>query len=130
MTPPRPVARPSGCIGGAAAAGIAGPGARAVASDADIGPVIKGEWTMAGAPTTDEVDRAVAGVRRAIGRLIALLDADDPATIEQAARELAGLGAAAAVGPLAEALARGRSPRHRGAILGTLFHYRKNPGPP
>jgi len=79
---------------------------------------------MAAQSVTNEVDRAVAGVRRAIGRLVTLLDADDPATMQKAARELAGLGAAAAVGPLADALARARSPRHRGAIVGALLLFR------
>ena len=79
---------------------------------------------MASRPAGGEVDRAVAGVERAIGRLIKLLDAEDDATMQEAAAALAGLGAAAVAGPLVEALARARSPRHRGAIMAALLHFR------
>lgn len=70
--------------------------------------------------TLDDVSRAQASVRRAIGRLITLLGDEDVEILNAAALAIQPLGAAA-VGPLAAALPRGRSPRHRRAILGVLL---------
>jgi hypothetical protein len=71
------------------------------------------------------VDRAALAVRRAIGRLVQLLGDDDLAVVYGAALALDELGARAVVGPLAAALPRARAPRHRAAIIGALFTYRK-----
>ena len=75
---------------------------------------------MAKGLAKDEVDRATEAVGRGIGRLVALLGSEDRAVIEKAALALDGLGAAAAVGPLADALPRARSPRHRMVIIAAL----------
>jgi len=69
----------------------------------------------------DEVELAAAAVRRGIGRLVALLGSEDRAVIDRATLALGGFGAPAVVGPLAEALPRASSPRHRLAILGALL---------
>src|SRR4051812_28051139 len=63
--------------------------------------------------TRDEVDRAVAAVDRAIGRLVGLLDHDDSRVASEALLALDDLGGDAVVGPLAAALGRSRSPRLR-----------------
>jgi len=72
-------------------------------------------------PVGDEVERAAEAVQRGIDRLVALLGDDDRAVIDRAAVALGGLGAAAIVGPLAAALTRASSPRHRAAIMGALL---------
>jgi hypothetical protein len=64
----------------------------------------------------NEVDRAAEGVRRTIGRLIALLGDEDPSTIGGAFETLVSIGAFAAE-PLAMALPRAVSVRHRAAIM-------------
>jgi HEAT repeat protein len=69
----------------------------------------------------DEVDQAVAAVRRAIDRLVQLLGDADFAVITKAALALAELGAPAIIGSLAAALPRAPSPRHRAAIIGALL---------
>jgi hypothetical protein len=68
----------------------------------------------------NEVDRAVEGVRRAIGRLIGLLGDEDPSTICGAFETLVSIGAFA-VEPLAQALTRPASVRHRAAIMNCLM---------
>ncbi len=68
------------------------------------------------------VDRAVATIRAAIGRLALLLGDEDPATAEVAATALGAIGPFA-VGPLAAALPKGPSPRHRAAILAALMTF-------
>jgi HEAT repeat protein len=67
-------------------------------------------------------DRAVARIRAAIGRLAVLLGDEDPATVEAAAMALGAIGPFA-VGPLAAALPRGPSPRHRAAIVAALLSF-------
>jgi hypothetical protein len=67
----------------------------------------------------DRVGRAVAGVRRAIGRLVALLGDDDTAVVSRAAAALAEVGPYA-VGLLAAALRRAPKPRHRATIVVVL----------
>ena len=69
---------------------------------------------------TDEVDRAVAATKRAVGRLVKLLGAEDPAVMTKAAAAIVDVGPLA-VGPLASALPRSKSPRHRLAILACLM---------
>jgi hypothetical protein len=73
--------------------------------------------------TPAEVARAAAAVRRAIGGLIRLLGDEDPAVVRGAAAALAALaalGAPAVVGPLAAALPRAPTPRHRALIVAAL----------
>jgi hypothetical protein len=70
--------------------------------------------------TPVEVARAVAAVGRAIGRLVGLLGDEDPLVVHGAAAALAALGGPAVVGPLASALPRAPTPRHRALILATL----------
>ncbi len=72
--------------------------------------------------TQDEVDRAVDGIRRSIGRLVARLGDGDDAVLVQAVTALAAVGPFS-VGPLATALPRASSPRHRAAILGVLLAF-------
>jgi hypothetical protein len=67
-------------------------------------------------------DRAVARIRTAVGRLALLLGDEDPATVEAAAMALGAIGPFA-VGPLAAALPKGPSPRHRAAILAALLSF-------
>ena len=67
-------------------------------------------------------DRAVAGIGTAVGRLALLLGDEDPATCETAAMALGAIGPFA-VGPLAAALPRGPSPRHRAAIVAALLAF-------
>ena len=67
-------------------------------------------------PVDRQVGLAVAAVRRAVGRLVQLLDGED-AVVEEAARALLALGAPAVVGPLGEGLLRARSLRHRTLIF-------------
>jgi hypothetical protein len=71
------------------------------------------------------VDRAALAVRRSIGRLVQLLGDDDLAVVYDAALALEALGARAVVGPLAAALPRATNLRHRAAIVGALFTFRK-----
>ena len=73
-------------------------------------------------PQLDQVDRAIVAVERAIGRLVALLGDDDPAVMERAALTLAEIGPFA-VGPLAAALPRAASSRHRAIIIGALLTF-------
>jgi hypothetical protein len=68
----------------------------------------------------NEVDRAADGVRRAIGRLIALLGDDDPDMISGAFETLVSIGAFAAE-PLATALFRAAEVRQRAAIMTCLM---------
>jgi HEAT repeat protein len=72
--------------------------------------------------TRNPADRAVASIRAAVGRLALLLGDEDPATFETAAMALGAIGAFA-VGPLAAALPKGRSPRHRTAIVAALLTF-------
>jgi hypothetical protein len=67
----------------------------------------------------DEVDRATAALRRAVGRLIRLLGHDDPRVVARAALALHELGPSAA-GPLAAALPRAGSRRAKVMIIAAL----------
>ena len=75
--------------------------------------------TNAAKSKPDETERALVAVKKAVGRLVRLLGDEDPVVIEKAALALAGIGPFV-VGPLASALPRSPSPRHRMAILGAL----------
>ncbi|HEY2157621.1 MAG TPA: HEAT repeat domain-containing protein, partial [Isosphaeraceae bacterium] len=77
---------------------------------------------MGAKPTENPADRAVATIRAAVGRLAMLLGDEDPATAEAAAMAVGAIGSFG-VGPLAAALPRGRSPRHRAAILAALLTF-------
>jgi hypothetical protein len=68
----------------------------------------------------NEIDRAAEGVRRAIGRLLALLGDEDPVTICGAFETLVSIGAFATE-PLAKALPRPASVWHRAAIMNCLM---------
>ena len=72
--------------------------------------------------TRNPSDRAIADIRTAVGRLALLLGDDDPATFEAAATALGAIGPFA-VGPLAAALPKGPSPRHRAAIVAALMSF-------
>ena len=72
--------------------------------------------------TRNPADRAVANIRAEIGRLALLLGDEDPATFETAAMALGAIGPFA-VGPLAAALPRGPSRRHRAAIVAALLTF-------
>jgi HEAT repeat protein len=72
--------------------------------------------------TQNAADRAVASIRAAVGQLALLLGDDDPATFETAATALGTIGSFA-VGPLAAALPKGQSPRHRMAIVAALLTF-------
>ena len=72
--------------------------------------------------TRNPAERAVASIRAAVGRLALLLGDEDPATVEAAAMALGAIGPFA-VGPLAAALPRGPSPRHRAAIVAALLSF-------
>ena len=72
--------------------------------------------------TRNPADRAVASIRAAVGKLALLLGDEDPATFETAAMALGAIGPFA-VGPLAAALPRGPSPRHRAAIVAALLTF-------
>jgi hypothetical protein len=72
--------------------------------------------------TRNPAERAVASIRAAVGRLALLLGDEDPATCETAAMALGAIGPFA-VGPLAAALPRGPSPRHRAAIIAALLTF-------
>ena len=72
--------------------------------------------------TRNPADRAVASIRTAVGRLALLLGDEDPATFETAAMALGAIGPFA-VGPLAAALPKGPSPRHRAAIVAALLTF-------
>jgi HEAT repeat protein len=72
--------------------------------------------------TRNPADRAVASIRAAVGKLALLLGDEDPATFETAATVLGAIGAFA-VGPLAAALPKGPSPRHRAAIVAALMTF-------
>jgi hypothetical protein len=72
--------------------------------------------------TLDRADRALAAVRRGVGELVELLGDEDQAVIEKAALALGEVGPYC-VGPLAAALPRARSPRHRAAIIGALMTF-------
>jgi hypothetical protein len=72
--------------------------------------------------TRNPADQAVASIRAAVGRLALLLGDDDPATFEAAAVALGAIGPFA-VGPLAAALPKGPSPRHRAAIIAALVSF-------
>lgn len=76
-------------------------------------------WKAQSMPT-DEVDRAVAAVRRAIGRLIQLLDHEDDDVVLATGIALDTLGGRAVVGPLSAALSRAGSIRHRALIVQVL----------
>src|SRR4051812_45905843 len=69
----------------------------------------------------DRVDRTVKGVKAAVGRLVGLLGDEDEAVVRKALAALEEVGPFA-VGPLAAALPRAPSPRHRAAILGALTY--------
>jgi HEAT repeat protein len=70
----------------------------------------------------NSADRAVVRIRAAIGQLAMLLGDEDPATFDTAATALAAIGPYA-VGPLAAALPKGPSLRHRAAIVGALLTF-------
>ena len=72
--------------------------------------------------TRNPADRAVASIRAAVGQLALLLGDEDPATFETAATALGAIGAFV-VGPLAAALPKGPSPRHRTAIVAALLTF-------
>jgi hypothetical protein len=72
--------------------------------------------------TRNAADRAVANIRAAVGQLALLLGEEDPATFETAATALGAIGAFA-VGPMAAALPKGPSPRHRTAIVAGLLTF-------
>jgi hypothetical protein len=72
--------------------------------------------------TRHPADRAVASIRAAVGRLALLLGDEDPASVEAAAMALGAIGPFA-VGPLAAALPKGPSPRHRAAIVAALLTF-------
>jgi HEAT repeat protein len=57
-----------------------------------------------------------------VGQLALLLGDEDPATFETAAMALGAIGAFS-VGPLAAALPKGPSPRHRTAIVAALLTF-------
>jgi HEAT repeat protein len=67
-------------------------------------------------------ERAVARIRTAVGHLALLLGDEDPATFDAAAMALGAIGPFA-VGPLAAALPKGPSPRHRAAIVAALLTF-------
>jgi HEAT repeat protein len=71
------------------------------------------------APVPDQVDRAVGSIKAAIGRLVKFLGDDDPEIVMKAAAALDGIGPFA-VGPLATALSRSASPRHRMIVVAAL----------
>ena len=77
---------------------------------------------VAGDVRADEVDRAVAAARRAVGRLAGLLGDEDPDVLRKAAAALAEIGPFA-IGPLSSALRRAKEPRHRLAIMGMLMSF-------
>src|SRR4051794_11170814 len=77
----------------------------------------------------DHVDRAVISVRKAVGKLVALLGEEDWPTVERAALALGEIGPFA-VGPLAAALPRGRSVRHRLALIGMVVSFGPQAGSP
>jgi len=70
----------------------------------------------------DRVDRTVTGIRSAVGRLVGLLGDEDEAVVGKALAALEEVGPFA-VGPLASALPRAPSSRHRAAILGVLTYF-------
>jgi HEAT repeat protein len=72
--------------------------------------------------TRNPADPAVASIRAAVGKLALLLGDEDPATFETAATALGAIGPFA-VGPLAAALPKGPSPRHRAAIVAALMSF-------
>jgi HEAT repeat protein len=72
--------------------------------------------------TRNPADRAIARIRAAVGRLALLLGDEDPATADAAAMALGAIDPFA-VGPLAAALPRGPSPRHRAAIVAALLTF-------
>jgi hypothetical protein len=72
--------------------------------------------------TRNPADRAVASIRAEVGRLALLLGDEDPATAEVAAMALGEIGPFA-VGPMAAALPKGPSPRHRAAIVAALLTF-------
>jgi HEAT repeat protein len=72
--------------------------------------------------TRNPADRAVASIRAAVGKLALLLGDEDPATFDTAATALGAIGPFA-VGPLAAALPKGPSPRHRAAIVAALMSF-------
>jgi HEAT repeat protein len=72
--------------------------------------------------TRNSADRIVASIRAAVGRLALLLGDEDPVTSETAATALGAIGRFA-VGPLAAALPKGPSPRHRAAIVAALMTF-------
>jgi hypothetical protein len=78
---------------------------------------------------TVKVNRATGTVRRAIGRLVRLLGEEDDDEARAAAVALLGLGGRAIAGPLAAALPRATSPRHRGLIVELLASSGPEEGP-
>jgi len=70
--------------------------------------------------TQNPAGQAVACIRTAVSRLALLLGDEDPATSETAAIALGAIGPFA-VGPLAAALPKGPSPRHRAAIVNKIL---------
>jgi HEAT repeat protein len=77
---------------------------------------------MAAKQTRSAAGRAIASIRAAVGQLALLLGDDDPATFETATTALGAIGPFA-VGPLAAALPKGPSPRHRAAIVAALLTF-------
>jgi hypothetical protein len=75
----------------------------------------------------DEVARAVAGIERSVGRLIALLENDDAFLEQKALVALHGLGPAA-IGFLVRALDKNRNnPRLRRRIVSALVALARDP---
>ena len=72
--------------------------------------------------TQNPADRALISVRAAVVQPALLLGDEDPATFEAAAMALGAIGPFA-VGPLAAALPKGPSPRHRAAIVAALLTF-------
>jgi hypothetical protein len=72
----------------------------------------------------DEVDRAVAAARRAVGRLGRLLGDEDEGMMRKAAVALEEIGPFA-IGPISSALRRAKEPRHRLIIMGMLMSFAK-----
>ena len=72
--------------------------------------------------TRNPADRAVATIRAEVRKLALLLGDEDPATVDAAAMALGAIGPFA-VGPLAAALPKGPTKRHRAAIVAALVSF-------
>jgi hypothetical protein len=72
--------------------------------------------------TLNQTDQADASLGVSVDELVWLLGDEDMAVVDEAALALAEVGPSC-VGPLAAALPRARSPRHRAAIVGALMTF-------